>query len=234
MRTVVITGASRGIGFETAKAFCKNGDQVIISSRSMEKLEEAKSLILVEVPQAKIELITADASNLDDVEQLGQFIMNEFGGCDVLINNAGVFIPGAVHSEDEGNYELMLKTNVDSAYHLTRILVPSMIEQQRGDIVNICSIASNTAYANGGSYSISKFALLGFSKNLREELKPHGIRVMQVLPGATYTDSWAGADIDEQRLMPASDIAQTILHSCNLSRRTVVEEIILRPQLGDL
>jgi len=109
-----------------------------------------------------------------------------------------------------------------------------MMERKQGTVVNVASIASFMAYANGGSYSISKYAMLGFSKNLRAEMKPHGIRVISVMPGATYTASWEGSDIDENRLMPSEDIAQMVFAAVSLSPRTVVEDIIIRPQLGDL
>jgi short-subunit dehydrogenase len=90
------------------------------------------------------------------------------------------------------------------------------------------------AYANGGAYSISKFALLGFSKNLREEMKPNGIKVTAVLPGATMSASWKGANIDPERIMVANDIATMVYAASQLSPQAVVEDIILRPQLGDL
>jgi len=234
MRKVVITGASKGIGLATATAFAARGDSVCICSRSETNLNSAKDQILSKVPGSIILTKVCDVSNSQDIEAFADYVLNEFGGCDILINNAGIFIPGSVHEEDSQNLELMLKTNVESAYKLTKRLLPAMKDRRMGDIVNICSIASNTPYANGGSYSISKFALLGFSKNLREELKPLGIRVMSVLPGATLTDSWSGVDIEESRLMPPEDIARCIICACDLSRRTVVEEIIIRPQLGDL
>jgi short-subunit dehydrogenase len=109
-----------------------------------------------------------------------------------------------------------------------------MIKQKSGHVFNVCSIASLNAYANGGAYSISKFALLGFSKNLREEMKPHGIKVTAVLPGATMSASWVGASIDPHRIMEANDIATMIFAASQLSAQAVVEDIILRPQLGDL
>src|SRR6202012_2805129 len=96
------------------------------------------------------------------------------------------------------------------------------------------SIAGLQAYENGGSYSISKFALTGFSKNLREELKPFHIKVTAVYPGAVLTDSWGNFDNKDGRIMEASDIATTIVAVSKLSPQAVVEEIILRPQLGDL
>jgi len=151
-----------------------------------------------------------------------------------LVNNAGRFIPGSINNEEEGILEEMINTNLYSAYHLTRALLPSMLEKKRGHIFNICSVASLQAYNNGGSYSISKFALLGFSKNLREELKPTGIKVTTVLPGAAYTDSWSGSGVDPKRIMEADDVAKMIFASSQLSPQAVVEDIILRPQLGDL
>jgi short-subunit dehydrogenase len=98
----------------------------------------------------------------------------------------------------------------------------------------MCSIASIKAYPNGGSYAISKFALLGFSKCLREELKSFNIRVTAIMPGATLTASWEGVDLPEERFMRVEDVADTIYGAYSLSGRSVVEEIIIRPQLGDL
>jgi short-subunit dehydrogenase len=109
-----------------------------------------------------------------------------------------------------------------------------MIARKSGHIFNMCSIASIKAYANGGSYAITKFALLGFSKCLREELKPVGIRVTSILPGATRTASWEGVDLPDERFMRVEDVAETVYGAYSLSQRSVVEEIIIRPQLGDI
>ena len=98
----------------------------------------------------------------------------------------------------------------------------------------MCSIASLKAYNNGGAYSISKFALYGFNQNLREEMKPYGIKVTAVLPGAVLTDSWEGFDNSSKRIMEASDIAQLVYAASQLSIQACVEEILVRPQLGDL
>ena len=139
-----------------------------------------------------------------------------------------------IHQEADGALEQMIQTNLYSAYHLTRKIVPSMMARKQGLIVNMSSIAGFMAYPNGGSYSISKFALSGFSKVLREELKDLGVKVTTVMPGATWSNSWAGVDLPEERLMQASDIAKTIEALLELSPSAVVEDIIIRPQLGDL
>ena len=98
----------------------------------------------------------------------------------------------------------------------------------------MCSIASFTAYANGGSYSISKFAMLGMSKALREELKDKGIKVTAIMPGATLTASWEGVDIPPERFMKSEDVAEATWSAYRMSERSIVEEIVIRPQLGDL
>jgi short-subunit dehydrogenase len=108
------------------------------------------------------------------------------------------------------------------------------MQRGTGHIFNICSIASLQAYPNGGSYSISKFALHGFTRNLREELKPTGVKVTGVYPGAVLTDSWGGFDNSGGRIMEVSDVALMIYQATQLSPQACVEDIVLRPQLGDL
>jgi len=109
-----------------------------------------------------------------------------------------------------------------------------MKSRQRGHIFNMCSIASLRAYPNGGSYSISKYALMGFSENLREELKTHGIKVTAICPGATYTPSWHGSDVAPERIMEAADIAAMLWGAYNLSAQANVETIVMRPLKGDI
>ena len=130
--------------------------------------------------------------------------------------------------------EEMMQVNFFSAYHLTRKLLPAMIAAGSGHIFNICSVASLKAYKGGGSYSVSKFALLGFTHNLREELKTKNIKVTAVIPGAAYTDSWKQSGLDEKRFMQDKDIAEMVFAASRLSPSACVEEIVMRPQLGDI
>lgn len=168
------------------------------------------------------------------MQRFAEVIRSRWSRVDVLVNNAGVFRPGRVCDEAAGTLEFLIEANLYSAYHLTRALLPLMRPYRSGHIFNMCSIASLMAYPNGGSYSISKFALLGFSKALREELKPEGIRVTALLPGATWSDSWRGVELPAERLMQADDIAQLVWAAYQLSPSAVVEELVVRPQLGDL
>ncbi len=173
----------------------------------------------------------SDSKQLTD---FADFVKDLNQPVDVLVNNTGVFLPGAVHEEEEGSLEKMIETNLYSAYYLTRAFINDMKERREGHVFTTGSIAGIQAYANGGSYSISKFALHGFTKALRAEMMDFGVRVTSLLAGATYTASWEGVELPEDRFMKASDIADAIYSANALSKHTVVEEILLRPQLGDI
>lgn len=232
----VITGATKGIGRAIADRLAREGYNLIICSRSQDDLNAAKNALLSINPSIEVVTAVVDVSKKAEVLAFGELCMASLDKIDVLINNAGIFIPGAIAEEEEGALESMMETNLYSAYHLTRKLLPDMIAQKSGFIINMASIASFMAYPNGGSYSISKFALRGFSKVLREELKEHNIKVTTIMPGATWSHSWAGMkdQLPASRLMQSQDIADTIWGILNLSASAVVEEVVLRPQLGDL
>jgi short-subunit dehydrogenase len=231
---VIITGASRGLGKALAEKFASNGHHLYLCSRSELALYNTLEELMLKYPEVTIKAKPFDLSLKEQAKAFAGWILDRGISADVLINNAGQFIPGSIYNEAEGVLEKMITTNVYSAYNVTRPLLPAMMEKKNGHIFNICSIASLQAYPNGGSYSISKYALAGFSKNLREELKPYGIKVTTVYPGAAYTDSWAGSGIDPQRIMDAKDISEMVYAASQLSSRACVEEILLRPQLGDL
>ena len=231
---IIVTGGTKGIGLAICRILYKNGASLATCSRNIDDLERLKKDLSSPHNDQKVYIKKTDVSKKDEVLEFARFAKSELGRIDVLINNAGLFLPGSVYDEEEGALEKMMNTNLYSAYHLTRQIVKGMIDQGSGHIINMCSIASIMAYPNGGSYSISKYAMLGFSKVLREELKDKGIRVTSVIPGATWTDSWKGADFPKQRLMPAEDIALAVYGAIEMSASAVVEEIIIRPQLGDL
>lgn len=231
---IVITGASRGLGFSMAEAFAAEGHDLFLTSRNEVKLYNALESLQARFPDQTIKAKPFDLALKAGATDFGNWILGLGVEPDILINNAGSFEPGRIIDEPEGQLEIMLNTNLLSAYHLTRLLLPSMMKRKSGHIFNISSIAALQAYPNGGSYSISKFALSGFSKNLRDELKPYSIKVSCIYPGAVYTDSWASAGVPPGRIMKPSDIADTIVQISRLSPQAVVEDIIIRPLLGDL
>ncbi|MBK8554677.1 MAG: SDR family oxidoreductase [Lewinellaceae bacterium] len=233
-KTVVVTGGTKGLGRAMAEKFASNGFDVCVCARTQSDLDSMRSEWDQLFPEAQLITHKVDLSQRTEVLHFADLVRKNWPKLDVLVNNAGLFMPGAISEEPTGAFETMMEVNMYSAYYLTRALLPMMIEQKDGHIFNICSVASITAYPNGGSYSISKFALLGFSKVLREEMKTKGIKVSAILPGATWSDSWRGVDLPQERLMQAEDIAKAVWAAYNLSDSAVVEELVIRPQLGDL
>ncbi len=231
---VVITGASRGLGKAIAAIFASNGHHLFLTSLNEIRLYKAMEELMTRFPSISIKAKPFNLGKRQQVKDLGHWLLDFGLPIDILVNNAGSFAGANVTDEAEGALEEMIETNLYSAYHLTRAVVPQMIRQKSGHIFNMSSIAGLKAYPGGGSYSISKFALRGFSVNLREELKPHNIKVTTVFPGAAYTDSWAASGIKKERFMEADDIAKMIYAASQLSPQACVEDIILRPQLGDI
>src|SRR6266536_3575454 len=211
---VIITGASKGLGKAIAEKFAEAGNSLFVCSRNEVQLFKMMEELLTKYPQSTIKAKPVDLSVREEIKSFGTWCL-ESGVPDIVVNNAGHFFPGSVYNEEEGVLE-------------------KMMEAKAGHIFNMCSIASIQAYTNGGAYSISKFALLGFSKNLREEMKPYNIKVTAVIPGAVYTDSWSSSGIDPKRFMEAKDVAEIIYAASQLSPQACVEEILLRPQLGDI
>ncbi len=230
---IVISGASKGIGKAIALKFASESFDVVVSARKPEHLLTLKQEFETLYPNSKLWTYQADMSLKKEVQEFAQFVLGLGQNINVLVNNAGTFIPGAIHQEEDGVLEHLINTNLYSAYYLSKGLLGKMMEKKQGYIFNICSVASFMSYPNGGSYAISKHALLGFSRCLREELKPHNIQVSSVMPGATLTDSWAGTTEPAERFSKAEDIA-TLIYTCyRLAPASVVEEIVIRPQLGD-
>jgi short-subunit dehydrogenase len=230
---VIITGASKGIGKAIAEIFATNGHNLFLCSRGEATLYKTVEELMTKFPDVTIKAKPFDLSKKEQAKEFGIWCL-EFGTPDILINNAGLFEPGSVYNEPDGLLESQLATNLASAYHLTRTVLPKMILRKSGHVFNMCSIASLHAYANGGAYSISKYALHGFTKNLREEMKPFNIKVTSVFPGAVLTESWGDYDNSSNRIMVADDIAKMIYAASQLSPAACVEDIVIRPLLGDL
>ena len=232
-KMAVITGGTKGIGRAIAVKFASQNFDIVTCSRNSGELAALKEE-LERICSVKAHVCKADLSQKSEVKEFTDFVTGIGRPVDVLVNNTGFFLPGLVTEEKDGTLESMIEANVYSAYYTTRGLLAAMKSRKQGHIFNLCSIASIKAYPNGGSYTISKFALLGFSKVLREELMVHNIRVTAVLPGATLTPSWDGSELPDERLMKPEDVAEAIFGAYSLSPRSVVEEILIRPQLGDI
>lgn len=233
-KNVLITGGSRGIGKAIAMAFAAEGANLFLVSKNESRLSDAVNELKKLFPSISIYSKAIDLSTAEGASSIINEVNSLDFSIDILVNNAGHFAPGAIIDEETGSLEKMIASNLYSAYYVSRALLPTMLKKNSGHIFNICSVASLKAYPGGGSYSISKFALKGFNDNLRNELLDKNIKVTGVYPGAVLTDSWNGFDNSSQRIMEASDIAQMIVACAKLTKQAVVEEIIIRPQLGDL
>lgn len=231
--SIIVTGGTKGIGRAIINLFADKGFDIVTCSRSEADLEGLKAELTSKYSNVDVSSMVADVSVKKEALNFADFAISKVHHLKVLVNNAGVFIPGSISEEKDGDFETMINSNLGSAYHITRRLISS-IKDANGHIFNMCSTASIMPYVNGGSYCISKYALLGMTKVLREEMKPFGVKVTAILPGATYTASWASSDLPEDRFMKADDVAHAIWGAYAMSPRSVVEEIVIRPQLGDI
>ena len=233
-KLLVVTGGSLGIGRAIIEKFMDEGFDAVTCSRNARDLEALKRECCERNPDAELFFRETDMSVKAEVQAFAEYVLSMKRPVDVLVNNAGFFVSGDISTEPDGNLESMINANLYSAYHMTRALIAEMTNRRSGHIFNMCSIASFQAYENGGSYAISKFALLGFSRCLREELKGQSIRVTAVMPGATKTRSWAASGLPDERFIKPEDIAGVVFGAWSLSPQSVIEEIIIRPQEGDI
>ncbi|WP_266205841.1 SDR family oxidoreductase [Pontibacter kalidii] len=233
-RYILVTGGTKGIGRAIIEQFAKEGFHIITCSRNEKELQKLKLEIEQNYTFSKVFYHEADLSDRDAMKRFIKYVQGLNVQVDVLVNNSGLFIPGKITEEDDEALPFMINTNLYSAYYITKAFVQDMISRRAGHIFNMCSTASIMAYTNGGAYSISKFAMYGMSKVLREELKEHNVRVTSILPGATLTASWEGVDLPPERFVKPEDVAMAVWGAYTLSENSVVEELLIRPQLGDL
>ena len=233
-KTLIITGGSKGIGRSIAIKFAKNNFDIFTCSRNQDELNKLESEIKSINTKIKVRTLVSDLSTKEGSLNFIDFVIKNTNKIDVLVNNVGTFIPGKLIEEEDSALEQMININLYSNYWVTKGLVNLMTNKKEGHIFNMCSIASKVAYANGGSYCISKFAFYGMSQCLREELKDFNIKVTSVLPGAVRTGSWDGTLLPDDRFIKPDDVSSSIYSAYNTSKGATIEEIIIRPQLGDI
>lgn len=231
--TIAITGASQGIGAAVAEAFAAGPDvRLALLARTASKLEAVAERCRALGAEAAV--FPCDVTDDAAVEATAAAVRERFGVPDVLVNNAGSFAPGGVLAMSVADFRAQIEVNLTSAFLVTHAFLPAMVERGSGDVFFMASVASVQGYPRSVAYGAAKHGLLGLARSLREEVKDDGLRVMTLLPGATYTDSWAASGLPPERFMPPEDIARAVVEMHRLSGRTVVEEILLRPQLGDV
>ena len=231
---ILITGASQGIGAAIAKVFAVElpAARLALVARNEKNLRiVAKACIKL---GANVELFPCDVTDEASVVAMARAVTTHFGAVDVLINNAGAFESAPLLKTSLALFDRMIAVNLRSTFLVSRAFLPAMVKRRRGDVFNVSSIAGLQAYPNGAAYCAAKFGVTGLTAVMRAETKDKGVRVCCVHPGATWTPSWEKSGVKPDRIMPAEDIARAILDVYRLGRRTVVEQIVLRPQLGDV
>jgi NAD(P)-dependent dehydrogenase (short-subunit alcohol dehydrogenase family) len=234
MPVVVVTGASQGIGAAVAEAFAARvpGTRLALLARTESKLAEVADRC--RALGAEAEPFPCDVVDEEAVARVAEAVRQRLGVPDVVVNNAGSFRPGGVLEMSPADFRQQVEANLTSAFLVTHAFLPGMVERGSGDVFFMASVASLVGYPRGVAYGAAKHGLLGLARSLREETKQHGLRVVSLLPGATYTDSWAASGLPEERFMPPEDLAALAVAIHGMDRRTVVEEVLLRPQLGDI
>ena len=228
--SVVITGASRGIGRRIAQAFARETDYaLLLIARSRSDLQDTKTLC-GKVGDNKIVVKVCDASNPKAVEKIK--LPDEFPTPKIVVNNAGSFLLKKLQTTSHEEFEQQVQTNLYTAVNTTNRFLEDLTSKEHALIINICSEGATVGLEDSGAYSASKHALLGYTRSLRKELLDTEIGVTAINLGQTQSTSWEGSLIDRDLLIDPDDVAQIILNLTRLSPRTVVEEMLVKPQKG--
>lgn len=230
---VVVTGASQGIGRAIAEAFAtRDGANLALVARTEAKLEAVAASCRERggTPLVVPTDVTDDAA----VAEMADAVHNAWGPPDVLVNNAGAFAYAPLGELTLEGFRDQIDVNLTGAFAVTKAFLPAMRERGTGHLFFMGSVASLMAYPGNAGYCAAKHGLRGLARVVRAETKDEGLRVTTVLPGATDTPTWEGADLPSERLMAPEDVAQAVVDAAHLSDRTVLEELLLRPQEGDV
>ena len=223
-KNALITGAGKGIGKAIALALAKEGVHVILVARTKDEIEsvaiKARSL------RVKALAITADVADINSVNVAIEKALAEFGTIDILVNNAGIAAFGKFLELEPTDWERIIQVNLMGTYYVTRAVLPNMIERQTGDIINISSTAGLSGNALTSAYSASKFAVLGLTDSLMQEVRKHNIRVTALTPSTVATDMAKElklTDGNPETVMQAEDMAELIIAQLKLNRRVFIK-----------
>jgi short-subunit dehydrogenase len=228
--SVIITGGSKGIGLSIAKVFARETTHpLVLIARNKEDLLDAKSECMKEGAE-DVHYIVADVTQEDDISSID---FEQFKPS-VLINNAGSFLFRELGDTTAKEFKSQFEVNTFGAFQVTKKVLPALLKRKKGLIVNISSIGAVIGMDKSGAYSMSKHALLGYTRSLRKELKNSNVGVTAINLGQTYSTSWQEIDVDAEKIIDPEDVGKLIVTLSRLSKRTVVEELIMMPQGGEV
>ena len=223
----LITGATKGIGRAIAIKLWQEGYELALVARGLKELEQLRDELFTN--GRNVLVYAADCSVKEEVYEFLNHLETTFGFADVVVNNVGVYLPGSLLDEDDETFEKQQSLNLDATYYISKFFGKKMRSERRGHIFNICSVASKSPVINGGSYSVTKAAMLSLNNVLRQELAPYNVKVTAFLPGSTKTSSWEGTTIPDEKFVQPEDIAETLNTILKLSKGVNVDEILITP-----
>ena len=234
MKNALITAATKGIGRAVAIAFAKEGINLAICARGEQDLLAFKNELLAINPNIQVVTVATDVSIKEQILQFAATAEKELGAISIIVNNAGIYQPSSILDDADDTFLKSVNTNVAPAYELYRYFGKTMIAAREGHIFNICSVAALNPIAEAGTYSVTKFALLGLTKVIRLEMQQHGVKVTAVIPGSTLTSSWDGVKVEKDTMVLPEDIASAIINIYKMSPGANVDEIIIKPASGQI
>ncbi|MDP2207510.1 MAG: SDR family NAD(P)-dependent oxidoreductase [Bacteroidota bacterium] len=229
-KVAIVTGAGRGIGKSIAIALAEKGVDVALVSRTLSELKSTADII--EKIGRKALPIFADISDEQYVDNIVQEVVTKFGKIDILVNNAGVGYFSKVAEMKLEEFDQMFSVNMRGLFLATKSVLPYMIKQNCGDIINISSLAGRNAFVGGAGYSATKWAVIGFARSLMLEVRQNDIRVITICPGSVNTSFSDNVKNPSQMPQP-EDIAKVVVDALSMPRNVMVSEIDVRPTNPD-
>lgn len=225
-QVAIVTGASRGIGKAIAHALAENGASVVLASRTARDVEAAATE-LVSAGHSAI-AVPADVGNATDVERLVSKTVESYGRVDVLVNNAGVGVFKPVVDMDVSEFDRMWNVNMRGSFLCTKAVLPYMVKENSGHIVNISSLAGKNSVKNGAGYAATKWALRGFASSLMLEVREANIRVITIFPGSVDT-AFSSTNKPARQITQPEDVAAAVVFAVSANTRAMFSEIDVRP-----
>jgi len=232
-KVVWVTGASTGIGKAITLEFARNGESVIATARRKNLIDAYRKEL--ENNSDKIIPVELDITNIEDVQKFYKKYSDNYF-INTLINNAGKTSFNPAEKDSLKEIKEIIDSNLIGAITTIKTVLPEMLINNSGSIINILSVVTKKVFTNSSVYSASKSGLLAYSNALREEVRKNNIRIINIIPGATKTPIWPGSSLEKysHRMMSPEDIAKFVYQIYSIKANMVAEEIVIRPIQGDI